>query len=515
MGVIRWLLSSLLVVTVSSVTALEPPDIANLQPEQIKPWFTEESASTPKINPEISAPGYRLVYQNNEIQGAVFYTHQITPIPAYSGKPIVALIAMDTRAAIIGVKIVQHEEPILVVGVKESDLNRFTDQYINLFALDKVRIDAFNRTGYVGIDGISSATITAMVLNRSIMASAKKVALALNWPSQAEVMEATPAEAVSEADRWKERLEPWLDQLPTIITLILALGLLLFILFFQDWLVRKPKLFRTLRTGYLIFTVFVIGYVFSAQLSIVNMLAFMQTLSHGFTWDTLMLDPATFLLWSFIATSILLWGRGVFCGWLCPFGAIQELIHEAARKLSIPSFEFPSTIHERLWAIKYFILIALVGISLDSFSTAATLAEVEPFKTVITLKFAREWGYVAYAAALLVIGIFNSKFFCKYLCALGAGLSILGRFRIFDWMRRRNECGKPCQACAALCQNGAIKPTGEIIDNECHFCLDCQVTYWDEHACPSLVEKRKRREKRQRAHNQAVPVKIIESSPDS
>ena len=259
MGVLRWLLSSLLVMAVSSAAALEPPDIANLQPKQIQPWFTEASI----ISPQVTAPGYRLVYSDNQIRGAVFYSHQITPIPAYSGKPIVALIAMDTRAAIVGVKIVQHEEPILVVGVKESDLKRFTDQYVSLFALDKVRIDAFNRAGYVGIDGISSATITAMVLNRSIMASAKKVALALNWPSQAEAMEATPAEALSEADRWKERLEPWLDQLPTIITLILALGLLLFIMFFQDWLVRKPRLFRILRTGYLIFTVFIIGYVFS------------------------------------------------------------------------------------------------------------------------------------------------------------------------------------------------------------------------------------------------------------
>lgn len=511
MGLVRWLMSGLLMLVVNSALALTPPDIANLQLQDLKPWFPEATT----LAQDIGQPGYRLVYNNGEVQGAVFYSHQITPIPAYSGKPIVTLIAMDTRAAIIGLKIVQHEEPILVVGVKESDLNRFTDQYINLFALDKVRVDASNRPGYVGIDGISSATITAMVLNRSIMASAKKVAIALSWPSQAATMSATIPIALSEADRWKQRLEPWLDQLPTIIILVSALGLLLAILFFQDWLVRKPKLFNTLRIFYLLFTVIFIGYIFSAQLSIVNMLAFIQTLSHGFTWDTLMLDPAMFLIWSFMAASILLWGRGVFCGWLCPFGAIQELIHKAAQKLNLPSFEFPSMIHERLWAIKYFILIALVGISLDSFSTAAAMAEVEPFKTVITMKFSREWGYVTYAIALLVISIFNSKFFCKYLCALGAGLSILGRFRIFDWMRRRNECGKPCQACASLCQNGAIKPTGEIIDNECHFCLDCQVAYWNEHVCPPLVEKRKRREKRERAHNQTVPVKIIESSPDS
>tara|TARA_R110000822_G_scaffold159476_13_gene299306 strand:+ start:10590 stop:12161 length:1572 start_codon:yes stop_codon:yes gene_type:complete len=511
MGVFRWLASCLLVLAVNSAAALVLPDIEDLQPDQIKPWF----AGGFTLDSQISSPGYRLVYLNGEIQGAVFYSHQITPIPAYSGTPIATLIALDTRAAIIGLKIVQHEEPILIVGVKDEDLKRFTDQYINLFALDKVRVDASNRPGYVAIDGISSATITAMVLNRSIMVSAKKVSQALSWPSHVEALAAKPQEALTEADRWKARLTPWLDRLPTVITVTLALGLLLFVLFFQDWLVRRPKLYGIVRIGYMIFTVVFIGYVFSAQLSIVNILAFIQTLRYGFTWDTLMLDPVIFLIWSFVAVSILLWGRGVFCGWLCPFGAIQDLIYEVSLKLKIPSFDFPDTVHQRLWAIKYFILIALVGISLDSFSTAATMAEVEPFKTVVTMSFAREWGYVAYASSLLIISIFNSKFYCKYLCALGAGLSILGRFRVFDWMRRRNECGKPCQACATLCQNGAIKPTGEIIDSECHFCLECQVAYWDDHTCPPLVEKRKRRERREQARNRPAVVKIIESSPDS
>jgi polyferredoxin len=89
--------------------------------------------------------------------------------------------------------------------------------------------------------------------------------------------------------------------------------------------------------------------------------------------------------------------------------------------------------------------------------------------------------------------VFNSKFYCKYLCPLGAALSFVTRFKVFDWLRRRVECGHPCQTCARECQIGAIRPTGEIIDNECHYCLDCQVTYWDEHRCPPLVRKRKKR----------------------
>ncbi|MGN2393376.1 hypothetical protein ACTFO6_18035, partial [Pelomicrobium sp. G1] len=79
-------------------------------------------------------------------------------------------------------------------------------------------------------------------------------------------------------------------------------------------------------------------------------------------------------------------------------------------------------------------------------------------------------------------------------------LAIPGRFRLFDWwLRRRRECGKPCQVCAVECPVRAIRPTGEINANECHYCLDCQVVYYNERKCPPLIERRKRRERLPRA----------------
>jgi polyferredoxin len=234
------------------------------------------------------------------------------------------------------------------------------------------------------------------------------------------------------------------------------------------------------------------------------LLAFFHSLSGGFSWDTLLIEPVIFLLWAFVAISILLWGRGVYCGWLCPFGAAQDLISKLATRLGFEGYRLPQMVHERLWAIKYFILIALVGLSLDSMISAARLAEVEPFKTTFILRFAREPAFVIYAVALLVVSAFNSKFYCKYLCPLGAAISFATRFRIFDWLRRRSECAHPCQSCGHQCQIAAIKPTGEIIDNECHYCLECQVSYWDEHRCPPLVEKRKKREVREKKRAQHV-----------
>jgi NosR/NirI family nitrous oxide reductase transcriptional regulator len=174
---------------------------------------------------------------------------------------------------------------------------------------------------------------------------------------------------------------------------------------------------------------------------------------------------------------------------------MQELIHKLAQHLKIPEYKFPDVFHERLMALKYVIFVALFGLSLQSIGYAAKAAEVEPFKTAIVLHFNREGIFLYYALGLLVIAVFNRKFFCKYLCPLGASLAIPAPLRIFDWLRRRKECGRPCQICARKCEVQAIRPTGEINSNECHYCLDCQVIYWDDHQCPPLSEKRIRREK--------------------
>ncbi|MCW8998281.1 MAG: NosR/NirI family protein, partial [Kangiellaceae bacterium] len=277
--------------------------------------------------------------------------------------------------------------------------------------------------------------------------------------------------------------------------LITSLIILFVIIFLQDWLVTFPKFFHNIRRIYLIYTVVFIGWYGLAQLSVVNVFTFVQALFQDFRWELFLMDPMLFIVWTFTAATILLWGRGIFCGWLCPFGALQELINEAARKLKIKQFELPFRIHEKLWAVKYLILLALFGVSLESMSTAEKLAEVEPFKTSILLFFQREWWFVLYAAALLFISIFTRKVYCRYICPLGAALAIPTKLRLFDWLKRRPECGQPCQLCAKECEIQAIHPDGTINANECHHCLDCQVTYTNENRCPPLVLAKKKGKK--------------------
>jgi NosR/NirI family nitrous oxide reductase transcriptional regulator len=429
------------------------------------------------------------VQQSNHSIGYVFFTEDVLPIPAYSGKPVNCLVGFDLHGKITGVHIVHHEEPILVVGLSDTDLERFTSQYRDLPIEQDIRIGGQAKPGRSIIDGISGATITTMVINRTINLGVKKVAAKRGLLKKS----ADGGFSFEQPEPLWEQL--WNARIPHIAVLVAGLFVLLCILLFQDWIADHPTLLFRLRTAYLVFTVVFVGWIAAGQLSIVNVLTFTSSLLHGFSWESFLIDPIMFLIWSFVALTVLLWGRGVYCGWLCPFGALQELLFRIARRLKLPEWEPPEILHERLLAVKYLVMLGLFGLSLQSLARAELFAEVEPFKTAFSLHFWRDWPFVLYAILLLALGMVVRKAYCRYLCPLGAALTFPGRFRIFDWLRRRKECGHPCQICARDCEVRAIRPTGEIIDNECHHCLDCQVTFWNSNRCPPLVEKRKKRER--------------------
>jgi len=278
---------------------------------------------------------------------------------------------------------------------------------------------------------------------------------------------------------------------------IAGLGAMLLVLtgafFFQTYVTVSERAFYRFRMGFLVLTLVFLGWYANAQLSVVNIMALASSLKEGFTWSAFMLDPLTFILWFSVAASLIFWGRGAYCGWLCPFGALQELTNQIARRLRVPQWTLPWGLHERLWAVKYILFLGLFGVSLASIEQAETLAEVEPFKTAIVLKFDRAWPFVLYALVLLGAGLFVERFYCRYLCPLGGALAIPARMRMFDWLRRYRECGNPCQTCANECFVQAIHPTGEINPNECLNCLHCQVLYQSQDRCPVVIKRLKRR----------------------
>ena len=284
-------------------------------------------------------------------------------------------------------------------------------------------------------------------------------------------------------------VEAWRAKPAEIGVVAAALGVLLLILVFQDPFVRRPVLYRRVRLGYLAFTLVGIGWLLGGQLSVVQVVAFVQSALGTFRWETFLIEPVIFLMWGFVALGILFLGRGVFCGWLCPFGALQELSNAAAQKLRVPQVTLPHALHERLWAIKYVLFVAILGLSFYSMEDALKLAEVEPFKTAITLRFHRAWPFVLFALALLAAGLFIERFFCRYLCPLGAGLAIPAKLKLFDWLGRRPQCGRECRLCEPNCPTGAIDPIGRINPNECVLCLRCQVIMYDPQQCTVLKRR--------------------------
>lgn len=306
--------------------------------------------------------------------------------------------------------------------------------------------------------------------------------------------EAAASQTQAQAPLWQDI---WWNRRFEVLGLVAMLVLLGGILVFQDAVTARARLYYRLRTGFLIATLVFIGWIANAQLSVVNVITFVHALLSGFRWELFLLDPLVFILWSFVAVSMLFWGRGVFCGWLCPFGALQELANNVARKLGVRQVKIPFGLHERLWMIKYVIFLAILAVSLTSIMAAFAISEVEPFKTAITLKFMRDAPFVIYALALLAIGLFIERFFCRYLCPLGAALAVPARMRMFEWLKRHKECGNDCQICAKDCTVGAIHPMGQINPNECIHCLQCQANYYDKNLCPPLVRKEERRKLRE------------------
>ncbi|MCP3704130.1 MAG: 4Fe-4S binding protein, partial [Alteromonas sp.] len=203
--------------------------------------------------------------------------------------------------------------------------------------------------------------------------------------------------------------------------------------------------------------------------------------------------PVIFILWSFVFVSLFIVGRGLFCGWLCPFGALQEMMGILAEKLRIKQIRIKPQHHKRAQKIKYGLLIGLVACSFYSLNLAEKLAEIEPFKTSITLHFVRYWPFVLYSVLLLLLSLKIHKVYCRYLCPLGAGLAILGRFPLVKLLTRKDACGNPCQLCKQKkCGIDAIEQDGSIDYAECIQCLECVVTLDNPDLCKIDKYKKKK-----------------------
>ena len=120
---------------------------------------------------------YKTVDGQKKLLGYVMLSTDITDIPAYSGKPVVTLIGMDTSGHFAGVKVLKHSEPILLLGIPEEALIEFNNQYLGKFVGDNIEIGRSRpEENIIGLDAITGATVTVIAQNQVMMLSGGEIA---------------------------------------------------------------------------------------------------------------------------------------------------------------------------------------------------------------------------------------------------------------------------------------------------------------------------------------------------
>lgn len=326
------------------------------------------------------------------------------------------------------------------------------------------------------------APLTLQLAVQRLRSDGTAVAVALT--QRFEIPDASGYRPARETPRW---LEAWQQRSADLAILLVALGVLTVALARQRWLVATPQRLAWFRNGFLLFTLVWIGWIAQGQLTIVTITALAEALAQRRSLEFLLADPVAVVLWAVTGLTLVIWGRGTFCGWLCPFGALQELLARAAALVGWK----PRVLHRRTDAalkwVKHAVLAALVAAALMASPWTDAWVEVEPFKTAISLHFQREWPFVLWALATLVASVAVYRGYCRYLCPLGAALALMGRVRALAWIPRRAACGTPCQSCRHRCAYQAIDPAGRIDYTECFQCLDCVAIHDDPRRCLPLI----------------------------
>lgn len=338
----------------------------------------DESLYLNEVAPDIRFLKKQGTYYPSEKGIVAFNTYDITPhIRGYAGA-IKVLVALMPDGRISGIKLLEHKETPNYVHRMETP--EFLRQFLGKSINDPFEVDK-------DIDGISRATVSVSAMARTVRGSGRLIAK--------EVM----------------GLEVIDERKPQRFSLKWSLYLLLFIASLSSYLItRSYKKFLRLRDISLILSIAIIGLWLSSPFSIIHI------------FNLLLLRLSTDLLWYVVVgttvLSIVVAGR-FYCGWLCPFGGISEFLGRLPSK----KWDIPHEIDDRWRNTKYY-LLGLIIIVVFAFRRPE-FGNLETYITLFSFKGnVFTWSLVVIS---LVLSLRSLRFWCRYLCPVGAVIGIFSR----------------------------------------------------------------------------------------
>ncbi|WP_448903449.1 4Fe-4S binding protein [Eubacterium sp.] len=171
-----------------------------------------------------------------------------------------------------------------------------------------------------------------------------------------------------------------------------------------------------------------------------------------------------------------------FCGFACAFGSVGDWIHEVyliiCKKLKKKPLVINEKIRKKSTLVKYIILAAIVIICFCGvYSKTKGWSPWEVFSMLLAGNISLSTYVPAIIILLLIIvGMaVCERFFCRFLCPMGAVFSLLPILPFFSLGREREQCIKGCRACTNKCPSDIELPElGEDIQSgDCFMCQKC------------------------------------------
>ena len=201
------------------------------------------------------------------------------------------------------------------------------------------------------------------------------------------------------------------------------------------------------------------------------------------------------LLWALLTVVLTLAFGRVFCGWLCPLGTLQQAVGYLAQRRRKRSERLRLNGYHPAQNLKYLVLAAVLGMSawglvggpaslqnglLDPLPLLHRTVNVVLLPLVALLHpggpladrgYEGAWLIGLMGVAILGLAARVPRFYCRFICPLGALLGLLSRWSIWHIGKSASTCSA-CQRCGKDCE-GACSPDDKIRVPECLMCMNC------------------------------------------